>query len=75
MNETFQAREGFPPELFPEQVPVYMGHYHKPHRVKGTSIEYIGSPYQGELSLCLCPLCEQSVAHRSKAAHIMMCWA
>ena len=52
MNETFQAREGFSPDLFPEQVPVYMGHYHKPHRVKGTSIEYIGSPYQGEQSGC-----------------------
>ena len=47
VNETFQAREGFPPDLFPEEVPVYMGHYHKPHRVQGSSIEYIGSPYQG----------------------------
>ena len=48
VNETFQAREGFAPDLFPEEVPVYMGHYHKPHTVQGTSIEYIGSPYQGE---------------------------
>ena len=47
VNETFQAREGFAPDLFPEEVPVYMGHYHKPHTVQGTSIEYIGSPYQG----------------------------
>ena len=48
VNETFQAREGFAPDLFPEEVPVYMGHYHKPHTVQGTGIEYIGSPYQGE---------------------------
>ena len=48
VNETFQAREGFAPDLFPEEVPVYMGHYHKPHTVQGTSIEYIGSPYQGQ---------------------------
>ena len=46
MNETFQAREGFSPDLFPP-VHVFMGHYHKPHRVAGTDIRYIGSPYQG----------------------------
>jgi hypothetical protein len=49
VNETFQAREGFSPELFPEGVPTFMGHYHKAHVVKGTRIEYVGSPYQGAL--------------------------
>ena len=57
VNETFQAREGFSPDLFPDQVPVYMGHYHKPHRVKGSSIEYIGSPYQGEPQPGPCLMC------------------
>ena len=47
MNETFQAREGLPPSLFPASVPTYMGHYHKPHIVSDTSIRYVGSPYQG----------------------------
>ena len=47
MNETFQAREGMPPSLFPAEVPTYMGHYHKPHTVGNTSIRYVGSPYQG----------------------------
>jgi hypothetical protein len=46
VNEIFQAREGFSPDLFPP-VPVRMGHYHKPHRVRDTRIEYVGSPYQG----------------------------
>ena len=46
VNETFQAREGFSPDLFPP-VPVLMGHYHKPHRVRDTLVRYVGSPYQG----------------------------
>ncbi|KAK9914871.1 hypothetical protein WJX75_001641 [Coccomyxa subellipsoidea] len=46
VNETFQAREGFMPDLFPEGVPTFMGHYHKPHTVQGTSIQYVGSPFQ-----------------------------
>ena len=52
VNETFQAREGFMPDLFPEGVPTFMGHYHKPHTVHGTSIQYVGSPFQGTF---VCP--------------------
>ena len=48
MNEAFQAREGLPPDLFPDAVPTYTGHYHKPHTVSNTSIRYVGSPYQSE---------------------------
>ena len=47
MNESFQAKEGLSPDLFPEDVPTYTGHYHKPHVVENTNIQYIGSPYQG----------------------------
>lgn len=47
MNEAFQAKEGLPPGLFPQDVPTYTGHYHKPHVVENTNIRYIGSPYQG----------------------------
>ncbi|KAL0033719.1 hypothetical protein WJX77_002381 [Trebouxia sp. C0004] len=46
MNESFQAKEGLPPDLFPKHVPTYTGHYHKPHTVADTNIRYIGSPYQ-----------------------------
>eukprot|EP00891_Asterochloris_glomerata_P004273 jgi/Astpho2/4273/Aster-x0198 len=46
MNEAFQAREGLPPDLFPDTIPTYTGHYHKPHTVSNTSIRYVGSPYQ-----------------------------
>lgn len=46
MNESFQAKEGLPPDLFPTHVPTYTGHYHKPHTVAGTHIRYVGSPYQ-----------------------------
>ena len=52
MNEAFQAREGLPPELFPDTVPTYTGHYHKPHTVSNTSIRYVGSPYQSETADC-----------------------
>ena len=47
MNESFQAKEGLPPDLFPAAVPTYTGHYHKPHVVANTNIQYVGSPYQG----------------------------
>ena len=47
VNETFQAREGLPPDVFPESVPTYLGHYHKPHLVGNTRVQYVGSPYQG----------------------------
>ncbi len=46
LNDACQARDGVPPNLFPNGVPVYTGHYHKPHTVAGTSIRYVGSPYQ-----------------------------
>lgn len=47
VNETFQAREGLPPDVFPEAVPTYLGHYHKPHVVGTTRVQYVGSPYEG----------------------------
>lgn len=46
LNNAFQARDGLPPSLFPTSLPTYMGHYHKPHTVPGTTIRYVGSPYQ-----------------------------
>lgn len=50
MNEAFQAKAGLEPDLFPEDIPTYTGHYHKPHTVTNTNITYVGSPYQGRLS-------------------------
>ncbi|KAL2632582.1 hypothetical protein R1flu_004061 [Riccia fluitans] len=46
MNEACQAKEGVDPAIFPENIPIFTGHYHKPHIVDNTLIEYIGSPYQ-----------------------------
>jgi DNA repair exonuclease SbcCD ATPase subunit len=46
LNDACQARDGVPPSIFPKGVPVYTGHYHKPHTVANTSIRYVGSPYQ-----------------------------
>ncbi|GFH12617.1 ABC transporter (ISS) isoform A [Haematococcus lacustris] len=46
MNAMWQARHGLPPDLFPEGIPVYSGHYHLPHTVPGTTIMYVGSQYQ-----------------------------
>lgn len=48
LNDACQARDGLPPSLFPKGIPTYTGHYHKPHTVPGTSIRYVGSPYQGK---------------------------
>lgn len=41
-----QASAGLEPDLFPAHLPVWTGHYHKPHTVPGTSICYVGAPYQ-----------------------------
>ena len=56
MNESFQARDGLDPSLLSPGfsaadahtggIPVYTGHYHKPHTVPNTNITYVGSPYQ-----------------------------
>ena len=50
MNAAYQARDGLSPEFFPDQVPIFSGHYHIPHVVSGSNIRYVGSPYQGEAS-------------------------
>jgi len=52
LNEASQAKEGIEPSVFPQDMPVYTGHYHKPHVVKGTRIEYVGSPYQVSAGEC-----------------------
>lgn len=52
LNEAYQAREGLPPASFPPGIPVYTGHYHKPHTVPGTNVHYVGSPYQGKSCQC-----------------------
>lgn len=43
-----KAEEGLDPDALPTGIPIYSGHYHKPHIVEGTKIEYVGSPYQGK---------------------------
>lgn len=66
MNATLQTTDGIHPDSFPPEVPVYSGHYHRPHTVKGTNIRYVGSPYQGWTQL----KCETIVA----AAHLLPCF-
>ena len=53
MNETYQAQNGMEAGTFPAGVPTYLGHYHVPHTVGESNIRYVGSPYQGELSLAV----------------------
>ena len=38
--------------FFPTGVPIYSGHFHKPHTMtkSGASLRYVGSPYQTSLS-------------------------
>jgi hypothetical protein len=62
-NDGFiRSRNGISPQEFPETIPVYSGHFHKPQRIvhgSRVTIEYIGSPYQtclseaGERKSCL----------------------
>jgi hypothetical protein len=46
MNDSFQAKDGIRQEDLRADVPIYTGHYHKPHTVEGTRVQYVGSPYQ-----------------------------
>jgi len=52
MNDLIPSQGGVPPSAFPCDIPIYSGHFHKPHTVQssGRSIEYLGSPYQVSLS-------------------------
>lgn len=46
VNNKQQAVAGLPVAAFPAGVPVFTGHYHKPHTVPKSAITYIGSPFQ-----------------------------
>ena len=49
MNDNIVSQGGISPAQFPRTVPVYTGHFHKPHTVRG-NIHYVGSPYQVSLA-------------------------
>jgi hypothetical protein len=46
VNNKQQAAAGLSPKTFPADVPIFTGHYHKPHVVPRSKITYIGSPFQ-----------------------------
>ncbi|CAN0237551.1 unnamed protein product, partial [Hapterophycus canaliculatus] len=48
MNDGVSSNSGIPRSAFPEGVPTFSGHFHKPHTVGGRDgfIRYVGSPYQ-----------------------------
>jgi DNA repair exonuclease SbcCD ATPase subunit/DNA repair exonuclease SbcCD nuclease subunit len=52
MNDGMQSREGIDIQLFPPNIPIFSGHFHKPHSVAFSqqSLRYVGSPYQTSLS-------------------------
>jgi DNA repair exonuclease SbcCD ATPase subunit len=52
MNDGMRSREGIEMSFFPSGVPIYSGHFHKPHTMtkSGASLRYVGSPYQTSLS-------------------------
>ena len=56
MNNTFQATDGLSSSTFPDTIPTYTGHYHKPHTVGESNIRYVGSPYQGACPAVLASL-------------------
>lgn len=46
MNDGVSSRSGIPRSAFPDGVPAFSGHFHKPHTVGDGFIRYVGSPYQ-----------------------------
>ena len=49
MNDLIKSRNGLSTSIFPSDKQVYSGHFHKPHIVTasgGSTIRYVGSPYQ-----------------------------
>jgi DNA repair exonuclease SbcCD nuclease subunit len=56
MNDLITSTHGVAPEYFPPSIPIYSGHFHKPHVVErpdaapGVSIRYVGSPYETTLA-------------------------
>eukprot|EP00981_Chlorochromonas_danica_P004003 scaffold760_cov178-Ochromonas_danica.AAC.5 len=52
MNDGMRSREGINVDLFPNGIPIFSGHFHKPHTVSksGINLRYVGSPYQTSLS-------------------------
>ena len=56
MNDLIVSQGGVLPQYFPPRIPIYSGHFHKPHVVsttkseKNVDIEYIGSPYETSLA-------------------------
>ena len=56
MNDLITSTHGVAPVYFPPSVPIYSGHFHKPHIVEkpeaapGVSIRYVGSPYETTLA-------------------------
>lgn len=48
MNDGVSSHSGIPRSAFPDKVPTFSGHFHKPHTVGGRDgfIRYVGSPYQ-----------------------------
>lgn len=56
MNDLIVSTHGVAPAYFPPNIPVYSGHFHKPHMVDhpisapGVKIRYVGSPYETTLS-------------------------
>lgn len=54
MNNEFLSASGITPSIFPPHIPIFSGHFHKPHAItacQGTvKIQYVGSPYQVSLS-------------------------
>ena len=52
MNDGARCRDGLDIAEFPRDLPIYSGHFHKPHTMtRGrSSLRYVGSPYQTSLS-------------------------
>ena len=52
MNDGARCRDGLDIAEFPRDLPIYSGHFHKPHTMSRgrSSLRYVGSPYQTSLS-------------------------
>lgn len=74
MNDGVSSHSGIPRSAFPENVPTFSGHFHKPHTVGGRDgfIRYVGSPYQVLRVVCAWVCVSASRVVRTVALYVCM---
>ena len=68
MNDNMRSKEGLDIEAFPKDIPIYSGHFHKPHTVGYVShrqLLFVGEPLTILCSFLLCSTDHKRWLHAS----------